>query len=96
MVVQEYREVVTPSAVVEEHKQVQPKEELMLAGAWNMYKKEKHSICHSASSSAMAGWVKNILHLQQTVGHEKSGGITKRYLHTFPLSSVSYVIDGID
>ena len=55
-----------------------------------------HSIRHSVCSSAMSGWVKNILHLQQTVGHEKSGGITKRYLHTFPLSSVSYVIDGIN
>lgn len=54
-----------------------------------------HSIRHSVCSAAMAGWVKNILHLQQTVGHEKSGGITKRYLHTFPLSSVCYVIDGI-
>lgn len=54
-----------------------------------------HSIRHSVCSSAMAGWVKNILHLQQTVGHEKSGGITKRYLHTFPLSFISYVIDGI-
>lgn len=55
-----------------------------------------HSIRHSVCSAAMAGWVTNILHLQQTVGHEKSGGITKRYLHTFPLSSISYVIDGID
>lgn len=54
-----------------------------------------HSIRHSVCSAAMAGWVKNILHLQQTVGHEKSGGITKRYLHTFPLSSIIYVIDGI-
>ncbi|WP_333848896.1 integrase [Leclercia sp.] len=54
-----------------------------------------HSIRHSVCSAAMAGWVKNILHLQQTVGHEKSGGITKRYLHTFPLTTVSYVIDGI-
>ncbi|WP_434669818.1 tyrosine-type recombinase/integrase [Klebsiella sp. B345] len=54
-----------------------------------------HSIRHSVCSSAMGGWVTNILHLQQTVGHEKSGGITKRYLHTFPLSSISYVIDGI-
>lgn len=54
-----------------------------------------HSIRHSVCSAAMAGWVKNIVHLQQTVGHEKSGGITKRYLHTFPLSSVCYVIDGI-
>lgn len=54
-----------------------------------------HSILHSVCSAAMAGWVTNILHLQQIVGHEKSGGITKRYLHTFPLSSVCYVIDGI-
>lgn len=36
-----------------------------------------HSIRHSVCSTAMAGWVKNILHLQQTVGHEKSGGIKK-------------------
>lgn len=55
-----------------------------------------HSIRHSVCSSAMDGWVKSILHLQQTVGHEKSVGITKRYLHTFPLSSVAYVIDGIN
>ncbi len=54
-----------------------------------------HSIRHSVCSAAMAGWVKNILHLQQVVGHEKSGGITKRYLHNFPLSSICYVIDGI-
>ncbi|MBQ4741618.1 tyrosine-type recombinase/integrase [Escherichia coli] len=39
-----------------------------------------HSIRHSVCSAAMSGWVTNILHLQQTVGHEKSGGITKRYL----------------
>lgn len=55
-----------------------------------------HSIRHSVCSSEMAGWVSNILQLQQTVGHEKSGGITKRYLHMFPLSTVSYVVDGID
>lgn len=55
-----------------------------------------HSIRHLVCSAAMAGWVKNILRLQQTVGHEKSGGITKRYLHTFPLSSISYVIDGLN
>ncbi|HBX9959345.1 TPA: integrase [Klebsiella variicola] len=54
-----------------------------------------HSIRHSVCSAAMAGWVTNILHLQQIVGHEKSAGITKRYLHTFPLSTVSYVVDGI-
>lgn len=34
-----------------------------------------HSIRHSVCSASMAGWVKNILHLQQTVGHEKSGGL---------------------
>lgn len=55
-----------------------------------------HSIRHSVCSTAMAGWVKNILHLQQTVGHEKSGGITKRYLHTFPLQSICYVVDGLN
>ena len=55
-----------------------------------------HSIRHSVCSAAMAGWVSNILHLQQTVGHGKSGGITKRYLRTFPLFTVSYVVDGID
>lgn len=54
-----------------------------------------HSIYHSVYFSAMAGWLKNILYLQQTVGHEKIGGITKRYLHAFPLSSVCYVIDEI-
>lgn len=54
-----------------------------------------HSIRHSVCSAAMAGWVTNILHLQQTVGHEKSGGITKRYLHMFPLSTICYVIDGL-
>lgn len=55
-----------------------------------------HSIRHSVCSSAMAGWVTNILHLQQAIGHEKSCGITKHNLHTFPLSSVSYVIDGLN
>ncbi len=54
-----------------------------------------HFIRHSVCSAAMAGWVTNILHLQQIVGHEKSGGITKRYLHTFLLLSVCYVIDEI-
>ncbi|WP_337048933.1 tyrosine-type recombinase/integrase [Serratia fonticola] len=54
-----------------------------------------HSIRHSVCSAAMAGWVTNILHLQQNVGHEKSGGITKRYLHIFPLSTICYVIDGL-
>lgn len=54
-----------------------------------------HSIRHSVCSAAMSGWVTNILHLQQTVGHEKNDWITKRYLHMFPLSSICYVIDGI-
>ncbi|KOC88844.1 tyrosine-type recombinase/integrase [Winslowiella iniecta] len=54
-----------------------------------------HSFRHSVCSAAMAGWVSNIHHLQQTVGHEKSGGITKRYLHIFPISTICYVIDGL-
>ena len=45
-----------------------------------------HSIRHSVCSVAvaMAEWGKNILHLQQTVGHEKSGRITKCYLTNVP------------
>lgn len=54
-----------------------------------------HSIRHSVCSAAIAGWITNIFHLQQTVGHEKSGGMTKRYLHTFPLSTICYVIDSL-
>ena len=55
-----------------------------------------HSFRHTMISTCLAGWVGNLSHLQQVVGHEKSGaGITQRYLHTFPLSSVSYVIDGL-
>lgn len=41
MVAHEYREVVTPSEDEEEHTEVQSKDVLTLAGAWNMYKKEK-------------------------------------------------------
>ncbi len=55
-----------------------------------------HSFRHTMTSSCLAGWVGNLAHLQQVVGHEKSGsGITRLYLHTFPLSSVSYVIYGL-
>lgn len=55
-----------------------------------------HSFRHTMISTCLAGWVGNLSHLQQVVGHEKSGsGITRRYLHTFPLSSVCYVIDGL-
>jgi len=55
-----------------------------------------HSFRHTMISTCIAGWVGNLAHLQQVVGHEKSGsGITRRYLHTFPLSSVCYVIDGL-
>ncbi|HBJ1219246.1 TPA: integrase [Escherichia coli] len=55
-----------------------------------------HSFRHTMISTCLAGWVGNLAHLQQVVGHEKSGsGITQRYLHTFPLSSVCYVIDGL-
>ncbi|ASK03122.1 integrase [Citrobacter freundii] len=56
-----------------------------------------HSFRHTMISACLAGWVGNLAHLQQVVGHEKSGsGITRRYLHTFPLRSVCYVIDGLD
>lgn len=55
-----------------------------------------HSFRHTMISTCLAGWVGNLAHLQQVVGHERSGlGITRRYLHTFPLASVSYVIDGL-
>lgn len=55
-----------------------------------------HSFRHTMISTCLAGWVGNLAHLQQVVGHEKSGtGITRRYLHTFPLSAVCYVIDGL-
>ena len=55
-----------------------------------------HSFWHTMISGCLAGWVGNLAHLQQVVGHEKSGsGITRRYLHTFPLRSVCYVIDGL-
>jgi len=55
-----------------------------------------HSFRHTMISTCLAGWVDNLAHLQQVVGHEKSGaGITQRYLHTFPLNSVCYVIDGL-
>ncbi|WP_336193695.1 integrase [Klebsiella aerogenes] len=55
-----------------------------------------HSFRHTMISTCLAGWVGNLAHLQQVVGHEKSGlGITRRYLHTFPLSTICYVIDGL-
>lgn len=56
-----------------------------------------HSFRHTMISTCLAGWVGNLAYLQQVVGHEKSGtGITRRYLHTFPLRPVCYVIDGLD
>ena len=55
-----------------------------------------HSFRHTMISTCLAGWVGNLAHLQQAVGHERSGlGITRRYLNTFPLAAVSYVIDGL-
>lgn len=56
-----------------------------------------YSFRHTMISNCLAGWVGNLAYLQQVVGHEQSGsGITRRYLHTFPLLSVCYVIDGLD
>lgn len=55
-----------------------------------------HSFRHSVVTAA-SGWMKDITHLQQVIGHEKTGtGITKRYLHTFPLSVVCHIIDGLN
>lgn len=55
-----------------------------------------HSLRHTMILTCLSGWVGNLAHLQQVVGHEKSGlGITRRYLHIFPLKTVSYVIDGL-
>ncbi|PIF21286.1 tyrosine-type recombinase/integrase [Candidatus Pantoea floridensis] len=55
-----------------------------------------HSFRHSVVTAA-SGWVNNIAHLQQVIGHEKTGtGITARYMHTFPLNTVSHVIDKLN
>jgi len=55
-----------------------------------------HSFRHSVVTAA-SGWMNDITHLQQVIGHEKIGtGITRRYLHTFPLSVVCHIIDGLD
>lgn len=52
---------------------------------------------HHAVVTTASGWVSNIVHLQQVIGHEKTGtGITKRYMDTLPLSTVDYVIDGLN
>lgn len=65
---------------------------------WDVYgqRRSAHSIRHWVCSAAMPGWVKNSLHRQQRVGNEKSGGIAKRCLRTFPLSSASYGVDGVN
>lgn len=52
IVVQEYREVVPPSEDEEEHTEAQSKDVLTLAGAWNMYKKEKAQNWTKAISQA--------------------------------------------
>ncbi|MEN4889408.1 tyrosine-type recombinase/integrase [Erwinia billingiae] len=55
-----------------------------------------HSMRHSVVTAA-TGWMNNIAHLQQVIGHEKTGtGITGRYMHTFPLPDVCHVIDGLN
>nr|WP_278428394.1 tyrosine-type recombinase/integrase [Pantoea dispersa] len=55
-----------------------------------------HSFRHSVVTAA-SGWMINVAHLQQVIGHEKSGtGITRRYMHTFPITTVSYVIDKLN
>ena len=52
IVVQEYSEIVTPSEDEEEQTEAQPEAVLTLAGAWNMYKKEKAQNWTKAISQA--------------------------------------------
>jgi len=55
-----------------------------------------HSFRHSVVTAA-SGWMNNVAHLQQVIGHEKTGtGITRRYMHDFPLSVVCHIIDNLD
>lgn len=55
-----------------------------------------HSFRHSVVTAA-SGWMNNVAHLQQVVGHEKTGtGITRRYMHDFPLSVVCHIIDNLN
>ncbi|AHK17757.1 tyrosine-type recombinase/integrase [Thalassolituus oleivorans] len=55
-----------------------------------------HSLRHTFITKARSKGVTDVL-LQQVVGHEKRGaGITDRYTHTFPLSSVLLVVDSLD
>lgn len=55
-----------------------------------------HSLRHTFITYA-SGWMKDITHLQSVVGHAKSNlGVTKRYIHTVPLASLLYIIDGLE
>jgi integrase len=55
-----------------------------------------HSFRHTMIT-ACTGWMKDLTHLQVTVGHELTGtGITARYIHNLPISVISYVIDGLN
>ncbi|WP_054804413.1 tyrosine-type recombinase/integrase [Kosakonia cowanii] len=55
-----------------------------------------HSLRHTIITYA-SGWMKDITHLQSVVGHVKSNlGVTKRYIHTVPLASLLYIIDGLE
>ncbi|CAD5485405.1 Uncharacterised protein [Escherichia coli] len=61
IVAQEYREIVTPSGDEEEQIEAQPKEVLTLAGAWNMYKKEKAQNWTKAISQANERFIEVML-----------------------------------
>lgn len=55
-----------------------------------------HSLRHTFITYA-SGWMKDNTHLQHVIGHSKTGlGVTKRYIHTIPLESLLYIIDGLD
>ncbi|WP_428818807.1 tyrosine-type recombinase/integrase [Microbulbifer sp. MCCC 1A16149] len=54
-----------------------------------------HSVRHTFITKARSAGIADTL-IQQVVGHEKKGaGITDRYTHTFPISSVATVVDAI-
>lgn len=56
-----------------------------------------HSLRHTFITYA-SGWMKDLTHLQHVIGHAISSkaGITKRYIHTIPLESLLYIVDGMN
>lgn len=67
IVVQEYRELVAPSEDEEEQTEAQSKDVLTLAGAWNMYKKEKAQNWMKAISQANERFMEVVENLPKRV-----------------------------